>query len=540
MTRSFIFKFAAVAAAAVISLSAVCGGDFGYSASYEDEISSLEERRAEISEKREALEAQLNEYREGAEAQEGYLKLYNEKMELQEEEMDNLTTQIKSIDKKMKELDIKIAEKQAEVDNGIETFRERLRAMYIAGNDTVAEVLAGSSSFYDMLARLEMVQRVSKHDNDMISDLCGKIEELDADKTALEEQRTKLDEKKTEQIAVLDKLRETYANHEETKKWYEDKAAAQAELTDEMIEQENQAEEELQEFIRKQQAEVAEKMAAKKKKQEEERKAREEEQRAKEEEALRQKQLEEEQQRAAEESKAAETESSVDLNDYEDVPFEDEFAGESVTAADIPAKVSEDDFDVYSPDGEDDDFGIMTGAAVTEAEPEGRSDDPYDSYEFGKVYYSGEDDTSGDKGYGTSSDTGFIWPVPTVRNISDGYGYRSIAEEGGASSNHKGIDINKPNCSGEEIVASAGGVVITASNTGNGYGIHVVIDHGDSISTLYGHMSSTTVSVGDEVQQGQVIGYIGNTGYAYGYHCHFEVRINGQHTDPLNYVSIDN
>lgn len=96
MTRSFIFKFAAVAAAAVISLSAVCGGDFGYSASYEDEISSLEERRAEISEKREALEAQLNEYREGAEAQEGYLKLYNEKMELQEEEMDNLTTQIKS------------------------------------------------------------------------------------------------------------------------------------------------------------------------------------------------------------------------------------------------------------------------------------------------------------------------------------------------------------------------------------------------------------------------------------------------------------
>lgn len=532
MTKSFIFKFSAAAAAAVISLTAVCGGDFGYSASYEDEISSLEERRAEISQKREQLESELAEYREGAETQEGYLKLYNEKMELQEEEMNNLTAQIKSIDKKMKELDVKIAEKQVEVDNGIETFRERLRAMYIAGNDTVAEVLAGSSSFYDMLARLEMVQRVSKHDNDMISDLCGKVQELDADKTALEEQRTKLDEKKTEQLGVLDKLRETYANHEETKKWYEDKAAAQAELTDEMIEQENQAEEELQEFIRKQQAEIAEKMAAKKKKQEEERKA-------KEEEALRQKKLEEEQQKAAEESKAAETTAAVDKNDFEDVPFEDEFAGEQVTSA-TSAQINEDDYDVYSPDGEDDDFGIVTTAAETEWENQGRADDPYDTYEFGKVYYAGEDDTSGDKGYGTSSDTGFIWPVPTVRNISDGYGYRTIAEEGGASSNHKGIDINKPNCSGEEIVASAGGVVITASNTGNGYGIHVVIDHGDNISTLYGHMSSAAVSVGDEVQQGQVIGYIGNTGYAYGYHCHFEVRINGQHTDPLNYVSIDN
>ena len=69
-------------------------------------------------------------------------------------------------------------------------------------------------------------------------------------------------------------------------------------------------------------------------------------------------------------------------------------------------------------------------------------------------------------------------------------------------------------------------------------GIHVVIDHGDKIATLYGHMSSCCVNVGDEVKQGQTIGYIGCTGYAYGNHCHFEVRVNGQHTDPLNYVSM--
>ena len=67
----------------------------------------------------------------------------------------------------------------------------------------------------------------------------------------------------------------------------------------------------------------------------------------------------------------------------------------------------------------------------------------------------------------------------------------------------------------------------------------ITTDHGDKIATLYGHMSSCCVNVGDEVKQGQTIGYIGCTGYAYGNHCHFEVRVNGQHTNPLNYVSMN-
>lgn len=136
-------------------------------------------------------------------------------------------------------------------------------------------------------------------------------------------------------------------------------------------------------------------------------------------------------------------------------------------------------------------------------------------------------------------DTGFIWPVPTVRNMTDTYGDRYIQEEG-RTAFHGGIDINKPGCYGEPIVASAGGEVITAGDTGNGFGYHVVIDHGNSIATLYGHCSSLAVKAGDIVKQGDVIGYIGSTGYAYGNHCHFEVRVNGQRTDPLNYVNINN
>ncbi len=514
MNKRLITKITAAAAAAILSVTALSSSGILYTADYEDELASLEQRRAALTEEREKLEAELSEYLDGAEQQDEYLALYDEKMKVQEEEMANLNDQIALLNSQLEELDAKIAAKQAEVDKGVEEFRERLRVLYMSGGDGVAEILAGSSSFYDILARMEMVQRISKHDNDMISALCDKIEELNDDKTALENQRAALDEKKNEQVAVLEKLRETYANHEETKKWYEEKAAAQAEMTDELKAQEAAAEEELQEFIRKQQEEIAAKMAEKKKKQQAE-------------------------QAAKEKEEAAVTEAPV----QETAPAETT-APEVTTTAETEAAPVPEEYDLYTPDSDDDEFTVTT-AVVTERE----FVDPYDTYEWGKVYFPKEEESaetssssssdSSDTGYGTSSVTGFIWPVPSVRNMTDGYGERYIVEEG-SSDFHKGIDINKPGCQGEPIVASAGGVVITASDTGNGYGTHVVIDHGDNIATLYGHMSSTTVSVGDEVQQGQIIGYIGNTGYAYGYHCHFEVRVNGQHTDPLNYVDVNN
>lgn len=130
------------------------------------------------------------------------------------------------------------------------------------------------------------------------------------------------------------------------------------------------------------------------------------------------------------------------------------------------------------------------------------------------------------------SEPEFIWPCPTVWNITDGYSPDST------QTFHNGIDIAAPDCGGEPIVASASGTILTASDIGNGYGIHVVIDHGDGLTTLYGQMSSCCVQVGDEVQQGQTIGYIGSTGYAYGVLCHFEVRVNDKPVEPLEYVDI--
>lgn len=102
---------------------------------------------------------------------------------------------------------------------------------------------------------------------------------------------------------------------------------------------------------------------------------------------------------------------------------------------------------------------------------------------------------------------------------------------------HSGIDIGGPNLGA--IRASNSGKVIYSGWYG-GYGKVVIVEHGvingKPITTLYAHMSSTAVSKDQKVTKGQVLGYEGTTGYSTGPHCHFEVRVNGQPNNPLNYI----
>lgn len=134
-------------------------------------------------------------------------------------------------------------------------------------------------------------------------------------------------------------------------------------------------------------------------------------------------------------------------------------------------------------------------------------------------------------------DISLIWCVPTVKQVTNGFGGQYY-EDTPNTDFHKGIDISAPDCAGAEIVAAADGMVCTAADTRDGYGIHVIIDHGGDVVTLYGHMADCNVSVGDEVVSGQVIGHIGNSGSAYGDQCHFEVRVNGTCFDPMDYVNV--
>jgi murein DD-endopeptidase MepM/ murein hydrolase activator NlpD len=125
---------------------------------------------------------------------------------------------------------------------------------------------------------------------------------------------------------------------------------------------------------------------------------------------------------------------------------------------------------------------------------------------------------------GAPSAAGFIWPVHGV--LTSYYGWRW-------GRMHEGIDLAVG--IGTPVVASAAGTVIVAGWMG-GYGNLVVVDHGNGIATAYGHNTSITVGVGQQVAQGQLIAYSGNTGNSTGPHVHFEVRVGGAAVDPLGYL----
>ncbi len=397
-------------------------GIFGNSnIAYADLQSELEAKQDKLDGELSDLEDSLSKYKDEAEKTDEYLAEYDKKMKIQEEQIENLNEQIVILEDEINTLEVDIAKKEIEIAKGVEQFKDRLCLLYVNGNTSYASIIVGATDFYDMLARMEIVRRVSKQDNDMIEDLEYQITLLDIDKAELVSKLSEVSEKKATAEEYIIELRETYDNHAETKAMQQAMIDDYSNRADEIEAELEQVEKELQAEIQRLQAE-----AERKRKEAEE-------------------------------------------------------------------------------------------AARLEAEANGQTSSSYEAF----ISYS---------------NTGFIWPAPTVMNYSDPYGERWIIEEQQYDF-HKGVDITKPGCDGERIVASAGGEVIRAqTGWGGGYGNNIIIDHGNGMSTLYGHCKSLNVKVGDIVTQGQTIAYIGNTGNSYGSHLHFEIRINGQHTDPFAYV----
>ena len=134
----------------------------------------------------------------------------------------------------------------------------------------------------------------------------------------------------------------------------------------------------------------------------------------------------------------------------------------------------------------------------------------------------------------------FAWPLPQSFTITSPFGYRQDPFTG-EWSYHNGTDIAAPQ--GTPILAAADGTVTIANGTdpwGGSYGYYIKLDHGEGIETLYAHCSAIAVTAGQQVQQGEVIGYVGNTGNSTGNHLHFEMWENGQQRDVMNCFAIQN
>ena len=130
------------------------------------------------------------------------------------------------------------------------------------------------------------------------------------------------------------------------------------------------------------------------------------------------------------------------------------------------------------------------------------------------------------------------WPLPVAGAITSQFGHRVDPITGEVSS-HTGTDIA---CAeGTPILAAADGTVTVANGLdswGGSYGYYIQIDHGGGLETLYAHCSSICVTTGQQVQSGEVIGYVGHTGRATGNHLHLEVSVDGNRADVLRYFTL--
>lgn len=126
----------------------------------------------------------------------------------------------------------------------------------------------------------------------------------------------------------------------------------------------------------------------------------------------------------------------------------------------------------------------------------------------------------------------FAWPAPSYKRISDDYGNRTHPILG-TQQFHNGIDMAAPG--GSPILAAYDGTVVAAAYSGS-MGNYVMIDHGDSLYTIYMHASALYVSKGQEVSRGDKIAAVGSTGRSTGNHLHFSVRLNGSYVNPWSYL----
>jgi len=642
---------------AFVTCSAISAGIVvGYPSADDSRTDVSAKTIAEIQEERKANEAKIAEYEaqmnslEGDKAnQKAYQETLSEQIYLIQQnilllnnELDKLNEDIAKTEANINKLDSDIGIQQELINSNIELFKQRLCTMYVSGNDQLAEVVLGSASFYDIMSRMEMVNRIASYDEELINKLLDEIDELEkskkdleTEKTSLqikhEEQEKKVNEKADEIIELNSKMEQTQEiidriqleqqrldqSKEETQQYLD--ALANEEAMIEAVIQRN-AEEAQRRYEEEQRRIAAEQEAARieAERQEAERIAAIEEasrqaasrEQASIEEASRQEASREQasieeasRQEASREQasieEASRQEASREQASIEEASREVERQEEASREAERQEASREAERQKASREAERQEASreAERQEASREAERQEASREAerqeasrqaeiiamqttastitelpvYTTTTTATTTYDNipeEVTTTTTTSVATTitttnttttstttttttttttipkpSSSGFIWPTPGFYYISSPFAQRWGTQ-------HRGIDIGDAGIMGGSICASKSGTVTYVNNScthnyaktsscgcGGGYGNYVIIQHDGTYSTLYGHMTSASVSVGDYVQQGDVIGTVGSTGWSTGAHLHFEVRVNGTQQNPTDYVN---
>lgn len=457
----------------------------------------IEEKKAEVA----ALADDISQKEAYAAALQEEIGLMSDKMFLVDTQVQNINTEIMDTMYEINELQFQIDEQQAEVDEGLETFKARIRALYVYGNDSLLSALVGATDFYDVLTKADLIQRIAKHDDQLIETLRRQIQELDEKQTELNNTVSALNIKQIE----LTKLREEFnVNLDElnlavnqSKQEQANLAAQQASANQEIATHEESLEE-----LDEEEEELILAMARK----------------------------------AAEEAaKTATTTTTTTTTKKTTTTTTTTTTKKTTTTTTTTTKKA------------------MTTTTTTTPAPQKTTQATIRTTSGGTTTTTTTTTTAKPTTTTTTTTTtaapttttpavtttaapyngGLLaWPAPGYYGISSPFGPRW-------GKIHKGIDIigTTSAINGANACAAASGKVITAKTGYNGgYGNYVQIDHGNGIVTLYAHLQSLNVSVGQQVSVGQVIGKVGSTGNSTGPHLHFSVIVNGTFVDPKKYL----
>lgn len=382
--------------AAVLALTLAVTPNLAIPATAANSISENESERERLKEKKAELDKQLEAAKQNTEDQKAQQEALQAQIEVVQQQIDASNQQILALDEQISTKQAEIGEKQAEIDANMELLKQRLRAIYMAGEATTLDIILGAEDFNDFLDKTAILQSVSQHDTELIQGIQKDMAAVQEEKAVIEENRA---------------------------------AVAQAKIDLDSQQQE------LTGLLEQSEALLAEL-----------------------------------------EGKQRAVQDSLDEADEE--------------LQDIEKAISE-------------------------------------YYARQKAETQQQNPTSNDGGSYVGSGQ-FIWPTP---------GFTYLSSYWGDGRNHGAIDIAGSNIYGSKVVAADSGTVVLAESGGwgGGYGTYLMIDHGNGYATLYAHLSGLAVSQGQTVQQGQVIGFVGSTGYSTGPHLHFEIRVNGVKQNPMNW-----
>jgi len=368
----------------------------------EDSLSDIQARQKEIQTRLNEAKAQLSSVNSQINAEKkkqasinSQISLNQKKINIIEQTISTLNADITEMSNLIEQKTKDIEKKELEITDTYEAFKQRMRAMYMAGENSSFEMLLSAESFSDFLTNIEMMKAISAHDQQLIEELRVQKSDIEKEKADVEAEKQAI-EKRKQEITIQ----------------REDIKGTQSEL-----------------------------------------------------------------EKAYSKSKDA-------MQDYDALK------------------------DKYESNRD----AVLAEERAVEAELQ--------------AWYKAHGSSAADSTFSASN---LIWPLPGFSRISSPYGSRW----GGF---HCGMDITGGGVFGANIVASASGTVIQATSHYS-YGNYVIVDHGGGYSTLYAHASKLLVSIGQQVHQGQNIALVGSTGNSTGPHLHYEVRINGKHQNPANYVS---